>query len=227
MNDRTQQDGLSEAFPDEVVKDVQGMDYVPVAEVVSRLNRVLGTNGWSSTIVDIHRDAVSPDYVIAQISISAVIDGKPCVADGVGGKKIALTRTGNEIVDLGRDFKSAYSDALKKAAQRLGVGLHLARDDEAMELDYVVEYEISVDHWNAANDAVHSLSPAQIEGLKAWWKKNGNGTKPAIETMTAELFKGYSAIIKELMAEAPTEEALPVDDVADMLGGKVTDEAPF
>ncbi len=234
MSDRTQQEALSEAFPDEIIRQIQGMDYVPVAEVVSRLNRVLGTSGWSTTIVSIGRDSHSPEYVVAQISIAATIDDKLCTADGVGGKKIATLRNSNTIVDLGKDFKSAYSDALKKAAQRLGVGLHLARDDEAMELD--VEHEVSIEHWNAANSAVGDLSTAQLEGVKAWWKKNGNGPKPLYDTMTAELFSAYSSMIKALMADEPevaeqvpeaSAEALPVEDVADMLGGSVQEEAPF
>lgn len=223
MSEPTQQDQLNEAFPDEIIRKVQGMDYVPVAEVVSRLNKVLGTSGWSSSIVSIHRDSHTPGYVIAQVSLSAMIDGKTCVADGVGGKEIALRRDTNEIVDLGHDFKSAYSDALKKAAQRLGVGLHLARDDEALYLD--TEREVSIEHWNAANDAVRGLNVAQLEGVKAWWKKNGNGPKPDYDTMTADLFSEYSAMVKKLMAEEL--EALPAEDVADMLGGTVTDEAPF
>jgi hypothetical protein len=54
--------------------------------------------------------------------------------DGFGGQKIKRTKAG-EIVDLGDEFKGAFSDALKKAAQQFGVALYLARSDEALSIE--------------------------------------------------------------------------------------------
>ncbi len=224
--DRTQQEALSEAFPDEIIRQVQGLDYVPVAEVVSRLNNVLGTSGWSSTIVEIKRDQHNPEYVIAQVSISAQIDGKPCVADGVGGKQIAVKRGTDQIIDLGKDFKSAYSDALKKAAQRLGVGLHLARDDDAIYAEEHKNENISIGDWNAVNNIVKSLPEEKLGRVKVWWADNGNGPKPKYETIDTDTFEAYRAAVTKIKEEAD-QEALSPDQVADMLGGKATDEAPF
>lgn len=231
MSEKTQQDALYEPFPDSMVKKTyDGMDYVPVAEVISRMNKVLGTGGWSSQIMEIGRDSHDPQFVICRISVSAVIDGDHVIADGVGGKDIAVKRGSNEIVDLSNDFKSAYSDALKKACQRLGVAIYLARDEEA--LVEAVEHEVDVKDWNRVNSKIKELSELQLGALKAWWDDNGNGPKPTHETMTADLFADYRAKAKQIAEGA--DNALSPEEVAEAVGGTIEalpadpqDEAPF
>lgn len=227
----TQQDQLYKPFPDEMIKQTyDGMNYVPVAEVINRMNSVLGTGSWSSQIVNIFRDENDPRFVICQVSVTAQVDGKHVIADGVGGKDIALKRGSNEIVDLSNDYKSAYSDALKKACQRLGVGLHLARDEEAIYQD--VEHEVDVEDWNRVNSKIKELSELQLTALKEWWDANGNGPKPNYDTMTADLFNAYRAKAKSIAQGV--DNALTPEEVAAAVGGTIEalpvdpeDEAPF
>jgi len=232
MSVQTQQDELYAPFPDEMIKQTyDGMNYVPVAEVINRMNKVLGTGNWSSQITSIFRDSHDPRFVICQVSVSAQVDGKHVIADGVGGKDIAMSRSNKDvIVDLSNDYKSAYSDALKKACQRLGVGLHLARDEEAIFQD--VEHEVDVEDWNRVNAKIKELSELQLGALKAWWDDNGNGPKPAYDTMTAELFNAYRAKAKSIAQGA--DNALSAEEVAEAVGGTIEalpadpeDEAPF
>lgn len=141
------QSEFNEPFPKEVERQLKkggaSLTYIPVSEVISRLNKVLGFDGWSYEIVKCERDSLDPDFIVAHVRMNVFPDGEKFVSvskDGFGGQKIKRTKNG-DIVDLGDEFKGAVSDALKKAAQALGIGLYLARTEEAME----IEAEASVD----------------------------------------------------------------------------------
>ena len=133
------QNELSEQFPVEVERQLKkggtSLTYIPVSEVINRLNKVLGFDGWSYEIIKCERDALDPDFIVAHVRLNVFPGADKFVSvtkDGFGGQKIKRTKQG-DIVDLGDEFKGAVSDALKKAAQALGVGLYLARTEEAME----------------------------------------------------------------------------------------------
>lgn len=117
---------LSAPFPKEVERQLDKggatLTYIPVSEVIVRLNDVFGPLGWSYTLVKCERDVLDPDFLVAHVSMTV----GDITRDGVGGQKIKRTRAG-DILDLGDEYKGAVSDALKKAAQSFGVGLYLAR----------------------------------------------------------------------------------------------------
>jgi len=119
-------DALSAPFPKEVERSLEKsgvtLTYIPVSEVITRLNEVLGVFGWSYTIVKCSRDTLDPDFLVAHVCMTV----GNITRDGVGGQKIKRMKSG-DIVDLGDEYKGAVSDALKKAAQSFGVGLYLAR----------------------------------------------------------------------------------------------------
>lgn len=123
-------DALSAPFPKEVERHLDkggtSLTYIPVSEVIARLNEVLGVFGWCYTLEQCKRDATDPDFLVAHVRMTV----GDTTRDGVGGQKIKRTRAG-EIVDLGDEYKGAVSDALKKAAQSFGVGLYLARSVSA------------------------------------------------------------------------------------------------
>jgi hypothetical protein len=134
---------LSEPFPQEMERTVSkggtSLTYLPIAEVTNRMNRVLGVSGWSSEILRCERDLSDPDWVVAHVRVSANIDGRHVIHDGFGGQKIKRSRKDNEVVDLGNEFKGAVSDATKKALQQFGVGLYLARDIDAIEIEMAIQ----------------------------------------------------------------------------------------
>jgi len=121
---------LSAPFPKEVERSLDKggatLTYIPVSEVIVRLNDVLGVFGWSYTLVKCERDVLDPDFLVAHVSMTV----GDITRDGVGGQKIKRMKSG-DIVDLGDEYKGAVSDALKKAAQSFGVGLYLARGHSA------------------------------------------------------------------------------------------------
>jgi len=181
---------LSEPFPKEVERQLKKsgtyLTYIPVSEVINRLNKVLGFDAWSYEIIKCERDALDPEFIVAHVRMT-VYPGtekfNSVTKDGFGGQKIKRTKTG-EIVDLGDEFKGAVSDALKKAAQALGVGLYLARTEEAME----AEAEASVDPqvealWDQFVELSKSLSAEAKIGLNEFWKTHaGDRPKPTRQT---------------------------------------------
>lgn len=111
---------LQQPFPRELVRERPGqngrtLSYVETWAVVQRLNE--GCDAW--------------DFTVEKYE---VLDGEVVVlgrltADGVtkcafGGSTITTDRNG-AVVSIADDLKAAASDALKKAASLLGVGLEL------------------------------------------------------------------------------------------------------
>jgi hypothetical protein len=189
------QNDFNEPFPKEVERQLKkggaSLTYIPVSEVITRLNKVLGFDGWSYEIVKCERDALDPDFIVAHVRLTVYpANGEQFLIvnkDGFGGQKIKRTKNG-DIVDLGDEMKGAVSDALKKAAQALGVGLYLARSEEAMEIEAEAEAEASVDPeiesmWAQFVDLSKNLSAEGKAELGEFWKSYaGDRPKPTRQT---------------------------------------------
>jgi hypothetical protein len=109
--------------------DVRGgieVTFVSGEQVVTRLNEVLGVAGWSFRVLhqEIHAEA---DEVWALGEMEADIDGKTVTRQQFGSQKIKRSRSTGVPLDLGFDLKGASTDAMKKCASWLGVGLYLSR----------------------------------------------------------------------------------------------------
>jgi hypothetical protein len=188
---------LSEPFPVEMERSVnkggRNLTYIPISEVIARLNKVLGINNWSSEIISCHRDAIDPHWAIAHVRLTAIIGGQTVVKDGVGGQQIKMTKAG-AILDLGDEFKGAMSDALKKAAQQLGVALYLARSEEALEMEEVMSIPPAppvdpriAELFQSIKDFKQSMDDASKIALDEFWNVySNNGPKPTMKTAKVE-----------------------------------------
>ena len=190
---------LSEPFPPEVERQLKKggatLTYIPVSEVISRLNKVIGVDKWTSEIVRCERDSLDPDFIVAHVRLIITFEGEDglqqmVAKDGFGGQKIKRTKNG-DILDLGDEFKGAVSDALKKAAQQLGVGLYLARTDESL----AIEEEESkppidkaiVDSWENFLSVAKNLNEDQKSELTEVWNEYADSApKPTLETAKIE-----------------------------------------
>ena len=202
---------LAEPFPVEMektlVKSGMSLVYLPVSEVINRLNKVLGPESWSFTVISIERDQYDNDEIIAHINLSIDFgDGKIVNKHGIGGQSVKRAKSTGKPVDLGNDFKGAVSDALKKAAQQLGVGLYLARSadamdiEDAMDADLVNKSTIAAQQnispevsqkWENFMSIVKSLSSEKKSELNAYWDKASSGQpKPRKETITPDALDG-------------------------------------
>lgn len=190
---------LSEPFPQEMekilVKSGVSLTYIPVSEVINRLNKVLGVDKWDFFVQSCERDSHDPEFITAKVRICWNIDGKndAVYKEAIGGQKIKRNKKG-EIVDLGDDFKGAVSDALKKAAQMLGVGLYLARSDEAMDIEDAMDSvpqapsDPELDQkWDRFVSIVKNFDADKKTKLNTFWETAGGGQpKPTKSTATHE-----------------------------------------
>ncbi len=210
---------LSEPFDPSVEKQLKkggaSLTYIPVSEVITRLNRVLGVDMWSYEILSCVRDSLDPDYVVAHVRLTATFvptNDAPALTvtkDGIGGQKIKRTKNG-DIVDLGDEMKGAVSDALKKAAQHFGVGLYLARSEESMNLEYAqdtVDQPISEDHFEKLREVLNNQAQDTIDACRAHWSEISNNVEFVNENVTRDLLKSMLEFVKSM---TPTDSETPV-----------------
>lgn len=142
MNDIYQQ--LTEQFPPEMEKRLSkggaSLVYIPISEVITRMNKIIGVENWSFIVKGWEQVGTS---IVAHVSVTATILGNTVTREGVGGQKIKLSKQGDP-VDIGDEVKGAVSDALKKAVQTLGIGLYLARSYEAMEIEQALDAPVAL-----------------------------------------------------------------------------------
>ena len=197
---------LSAPFPKEVEGQLDKggitLTYIPVSEVIVRLNEVFGVTGWSYTQIKCERDFLDPDFLVAHVRLTVGTTTR----DGVGGQKIKRTKAG-DILDLGDEYKGAVSDALKKAAQSFGVGLYLARSVSAS----------SGQHTRQQGD-VRITEPSNLPSEKQLWFYKSElkkaGKLPPLNIGTMSKFE----VSKAIDALKNGEEFIPVYD---------TPEEPF
>jgi Rad52/22 family double-strand break repair protein len=116
---------------DSTFKDVRGgveLEYITGEQCISRLNETLGVGGWSFLIREhgVHAEA---DEVWVLGEITASIEGVAVVRQQFGSQKLRRARSNGTPVDIGFDLKVAATDALKKCASLLGVGLYLSKKE--------------------------------------------------------------------------------------------------
>ena len=193
---------LSSPFPPEMERELRkggtNLTYIPVSEVITRLNKVLGVEAWSMRIISCERDRIDADFIVSHVTLDAILvndKGEHVMVhrDGIGGQKIKRTKQG-DIVDLGDEMKGAVSDALKKAAQTLGVGLYLSRSEEAMDIEAHIDASAEVstgpditEQWEAFVSITKTLTKEQKETLRERWSEHSDGAPiPKQSTATLE-----------------------------------------
>lgn len=132
---RLQQYELARPFPDSLVKQKPGKfaaDYVDHGTIVQRLLEVVGPFDWAIDAPILNGDGI---VVGCTATLHAEVDGVSVHITEVGDVEHP---TQNSATNL----KTASSDALKRCAMRLGVGLHLWVGKENYYLDRALKKEI-------------------------------------------------------------------------------------
>lgn len=203
---------LSEQFPQEMERTLNkggtSLTYIPVSEVITRMNKVLGVENWSFSIKGYTEIG---DSIVAHVTVVAMIEGREVSRDGVGGQKIKRIKATGLAVDYGDEVKGAVSDALKKAVQTLGIGLYLARSDDAMDIESAIDASNTPpsEHeqkWENFKGISKALTKDQREQLaKAWTQTYNDKPKPT----------------SALDVDSETLDFLVAQAVAAQMGGKV------
>lgn len=115
---------LEKPFGPKQIKQREGnfgkmLDYIEGHAVIQRLNDAFDAD-WSFTIIR-HEILKETDEVI----VIGELKAGNVVKTQFGSSRITRARESGEIISLADDLKAAATDALKKTATLLGVGLHL------------------------------------------------------------------------------------------------------
>src|SRR5947207_5946445 len=116
---------------DSTFKDLRGgveLEYITGEQCVSRLCEVLGVAGWSFKVVE-HGFHAEADEAWVLAELTANFGGTIVTRQQFGSQKVKRSRASGTPLDIGFDLKGAATDALKKCAMLLGVGLYLARKE--------------------------------------------------------------------------------------------------
>lgn len=223
---------LSEPFPQEMEKRLNkggaNLTYIPISEVINRMNKVLGVENWSFNVKTWQQVGTS---IVAHVIVHAKINGTMVSRDGVGGQKIKMSKQGDPI-DIGDEVKGAVSDALKKAVQTLGVGLYLARSEEAIEIEQVMDSYISPvqtqpvapvqsEKYTQFKSLIDGLPAEGKQHIKNFWNEisGGRKTPKPTEFTDSELdaliteciafsFNGSSVVSQKEAVSAPARRDL-------------------
>jgi len=113
---------LESQFPTHQIKNRQGnfgntLAYLEAHAVIQRLNDALDA-AWSFEIV-------SHDVLQDEVLVLGKLTAGETIKTQFGTSSITRNKNTGEVISLGDDLKAAATDALKKAATLLGVGLSL------------------------------------------------------------------------------------------------------
>lgn len=122
---------LAEPFDSTHKRNVGGvdLDYLTGEQVTTRLNTVLGVAGWSFEVKE-HGYNEEADEIWVWGRLIATIDGVTVVREQFGSQKLKRSRASSTILDIGFDLKGGATDAMKKCASLIGVGLYLSHKEE-------------------------------------------------------------------------------------------------
>lgn len=104
------------------------LEYITGEQCVTRLNQVLGPGGWTFGVKD-HGCNVEADEFWVLGTLEGTIDGVTVRREQFGSNKIKRARQTGNPLDIGFDLKGAATDALKKCASLIGVGLYLSHKE--------------------------------------------------------------------------------------------------
>jgi len=115
-----------------------GADYYTGEQIITHLNYALGPDGWDWQPLDHGLDVEADEvWVLGQLSARFVVHDPndegyrttTAVKIERGWQPVNRKRSG-ERISLGNDYKAAATDALKRCARLLGVGLDAWAKDE-------------------------------------------------------------------------------------------------
>lgn len=179
---------LSEPFV--TFTDTRGgatFSYITGEQCATRLNTVLQPWNWSFKVKEhgIHHEA-DECWSLGELTATFVVDGErhTVTREQFGSQKIKRSRATGTPLDIGFDLKGAATDAMKKCATLIGVGLYLSekdnpREDKESEYSDVAQQAIALGHPHA--DKLRTTKPSDLKDavlesstqkLRAWIAAN-------------------------------------------------------
>lgn len=200
---KTTYERLTEKFPEKYLKrrilnegtrEEKVVEYIGGDKVVERLNEVFGIMNWCFTISDRIID-IDIGHIAILGRLVVIENGQETVKEQWGSSVID-TYTNGKVVCLGDNIKAATTDALKKCATLLGIGLYLY-DSESMKFpDVNCVMPVGKDKENAVESFRSSMnkkaSKAQVSTILKIIKENGIDEEVVKERYEVENFSDMS-----------------------------------
>lgn len=109
------------------------LPYIDARDVMDRLDSVLGPLNWQDSY-----DLLSDGLVRCRLSIR--VGGEWITKEDAGGSNVQDNEDNKKAVDKAKMLKSAFSDAMKRAAVHFGIGRYLYRFPDQW-VDYDKQYK--------------------------------------------------------------------------------------
>jgi recombination DNA repair RAD52 pathway protein len=119
--------------------------YVSGAYVRKVLNLMFGWD-WDFEVLS---EMIQGNQVIVKGKLTCRVNGKAIVKTQFGCKEIMMRKGTNEPLNLGNDFKSATTDALKKCSAEIGIAGDIYGKDEFKEIDVIQDFMSAEDTHNS------------------------------------------------------------------------------
>jgi hypothetical protein len=152
---------LARPFPESMVVQKPGgkfqADYVAHGVVTMRLLECLGPYDWSIAKVITNADGIAVGCIGR---LEANIDGRPVVIEEIGDCEQVSPNSATNL-------KHASSDALKRAAMRVGLGLHLWVGKEHYYLDRALQKRLSAPESDDMGTAGTGTTPTSSDAHSA------------------------------------------------------------
>lgn len=118
---------------DQTFTDVRGgvsLVYITGEQVATRLNEVLGVFGWNFEVREHGINETADEvWVLGRLITHPLEMTLSITRDQFGSQKIKRSRSTGMPLDIGFDLKGATTDAMKKCASLIGVGLYLSHKE--------------------------------------------------------------------------------------------------
>lgn len=191
-----------------------GARYHPGEQIISHLNYALGPDGWDWEELDHGFDELG-DQVWVRGKLTARFVRLDPSDEGVlttactkierGWQPVKRRRSDNTLVNLGDDFKAADTDAMKRAARLLGVGLDAWEKDggasrEQRQAEF--KYPNVQERFKAAAEYERLVTVASDTGYPHAEKAQG---KRAKDLSDAELEGSIRVLRKWELSQSPEQ----------------------
>ena len=130
MSDKSLYAALAESVGPMAKLPNNGASYHTGEQIITHLNRVLGPENWSFRILEIGEEEDS-DECFCFGEITANVGGVVVVKQDYGSQAFKRARSTGKFVSKWDDKKAAATDALKRCARLLGVGLDAWANERA------------------------------------------------------------------------------------------------
>lgn len=126
---------LTAPFAHTFKKPGSNLDYITGEQVTSRLNESLGWDGWSFRVLEHGYDEAADEFWCLGELTAVMPTTTACISkQQFGSQKPNRYKATGAIIDLGFDLKGAATDALKKCASLIGVGLYLHEKESSQPI---------------------------------------------------------------------------------------------